>query len=180
MTTASQRAMTTWIGALCRGGVVGAVDDDVEAGEAVAAFVVGEGRLAELRVWLAERSDEDAARERRAAIEACIWMAHADRTLHPEESHLLSRLVRLSGLDDDTQDALVLAVHEPPSLDGLERRLTHPVLRELIIALAWELALADGRIDTAEERFYRELARRLEVPADRAREVREAVDQRVA
>ena len=179
MTTSAQRAMTTWIGALAHGGVLGADERDVEAGDAVAAFVVGADRLRGLREWLAERSASEAARERRAAIEACIWMAHADRAVHPEERHLLSRLVRLSGLDADAQDELVQAVHAPPALDGVEKRLTHPVLRELILALAWELALADGRIDTAEERFYGELARRLDVDPARAREVREAVDQRV-
>lgn len=179
MTSAAQRAMTTWLGALARGGVVGIDEAEAAAGEAVAAFVVGDDRLSELRDWLREADAEAADRERRAAIEACIWMAHADRTLHPEESHLLSRLVAQSGLDEDAQDALVAAVHEPPPIEGLEERLTHPVLRELILALAWELALADGRVDSAEERFYRALARRLRVPDDRAGEVREAVDQRV-
>ncbi|HJL20249.1 MAG TPA: DUF533 domain-containing protein [Sandaracinaceae bacterium LLY-WYZ-13_1] len=170
--------MTTWIGTLARTGVVDAAE--AAAGEAVAAFVVGPERLDEVRAWLVETAEPSTAvRERRAAVEVCIAMAHADRRLHPEESHLLSRLVAASGLDEDTQDALVQAVHEPPTLDHVEARLTHPVLRELILALAWELALADGRVDDAEGRFFDRLARRLDVAPERAEEIRAAVDQRI-
>jgi uncharacterized membrane protein YebE (DUF533 family) len=177
MMTAAQRAMTTWVGALAKGGVVDA--GEAAAGEAVAAFVVGEEPLAELRSWLADADEATAARERRAAIEACIHMAHADRTLHPEESHLLSRLVATSGLGEDDQDELVAAVHEPPSIEGIGERLTQPVLRELILALAWELALSDGRVASAEEGFYGELAGRLGVSEDRAEEIRAAVGERL-
>lgn len=176
MSTASQRAMMTWLGTLARGGVI-ARSPDAEAGEAVAAFVIGEARVDALRAFL-ERTDEaTAARERQAAVEVCIWMAHADREIHPEETHLLRMMVAESGLDADAQDALVDAVHAPPSLEGVETRLTHEVLRELILALAWELALADGRVDHAEDALYRQLAARFGIADERAEELRAAISQ---
>ena len=167
--------MMTWIGALARGGVV--PDPEGAAGEAVAAFVVGEDRLAELRSWLSEA--EAAPRERRAAVEVCIVMAHADREIHAEERHLLRLLVGSSGLDADTQDELVTLIHEPPTLDGMAERIWHPVLRELILALVWELALADGRVDAAEEQLFSRLTAIFEVSSGRADEIREAVSARV-
>lgn len=177
--TPAQRAMSTWVGALARGGVVEEDDEDALAGEAVVAYVVGEGALEALRAWFAKATYEEAIRERRAAIEVCIWMAHADRDIHPEERHLLRQLVTFSGLPADEQDALVTAVHEPPSREGLPERLTQPVLRELILALAWELALADGRVDDAEASLYLTLASELEVSPDRAKAIRDAVGERI-
>ncbi|MBX3271444.1 MAG: TerB family tellurite resistance protein [Sandaracinaceae bacterium] len=175
---AAQKAMTTWVGALSSSGVLEPTED-ADAGAAVAAYVVGEERLEELRTFFRHASAEAVARERRAAVEAVIAMAQADRDVHPEESHLLSRLVARSGLDEDTQDELVMRVHQPREVEDLGDRLTHPVLRELILALAWELALADGRVDQAESELYADLARQLEVRPARAKEIAAAVDERV-
>ena len=134
----SSMAMSTWIGALSSGGVLrGELE---EAGVTVAAYVVGEDRLSELREWMVQQPKDVIAREQVAAIQVCIWMANADRNLDPEESHLLQQIIMNSGLDADTQDQLVTEVHDPPSLEGLEERLTHPVLRELLLGLSWELA----------------------------------------
>ncbi len=171
--------MTTWVGALSSSGVFEGDDGDAEAGEAVAAYVVGEDRVEELRTFFAEAAPDDVARERRAAVEAVIGMAQSDRDVHPEERHLLSRLVARSGLDEDTQDELVMRVHEPEPVVKLGDRLTHPVLRELMLALAWELALADGRIDDAETTFYRDLSKQLEVAPARAKEIADAVAERL-
>ena len=85
-----------------------------------------------------------------------------------------------SGLDDDTVDSLVAAVHDPPSLDGLESRLTHPTLRELMLALSWELAGTDGSVDKAEAAFSEGLAKRLGVDEARADELRGAVSERLS
>jgi len=171
--------MTTWVGALSSGGVF-ELDDAAAAGEAVAAYVVGEKPLTELRTFFFEADAADAARERHGAIEVCIAMAQADRDVHPEESHILSQIVGRSGLDEDTQDELVMTVHDPKGIEGVEERLTHPVLRELMLALAWELALSDGHIDEAESEFYKALATQLEVTPERASEISKAVAERVA
>ena len=170
-------AMSTWIGTLARGGVL---SGNEAAGLAVAAFVVGETRLDELRGWFGQQGPEVAVREKRAAIEICIWMANADRNLDPEEAYFLKQLVMASQLDDDTVDALVAAVHDPPSLDDLEERLTHPVLRELMLALSWELAGTDGNVDRAEAAFHEGLAKRLGVTGERAEELRSAMTERLS
>jgi tellurite resistance protein len=173
----SARAMATWLGALRRSGVVHGAD--AEAGEGLAAFVLGERRLDELQTWLAHAHPEEIEREKQAAIEVCIWMAHADRVLEPEERALLREIIDASGLSDDVRAELTVATLDPPSLRGLDRRLRQPVLKELLLALAWELAMADGRVTRAESDFYRGLAARLGVPVDRAEAIREAIASRV-
>ena len=170
--------MTTWMGALSRSGVLPSTDA-ARAGEAVAAYVVGEERMQDLRSFFEKAEPAEKTRERRAAVRACIAMAQSDRDVHPEERHLLRSLVANSGLDADTQDELVMLVHEPESLDGLEDELTHPVLRELMLALVWELALADGRVDDSETDFYRALAAQLDVDSARAQEISDAVAERL-
>ncbi|AKF11672.1 TerB family tellurite resistance protein [Sandaracinus amylolyticus] len=173
----AQQAMASWLGALARGGVL--EGEHEKAGQAVAAYVVGESELDRLRGWFAEQPIQIANRERRAAIEVCIWMVHADREVDPEEVHLLRRIIGASLLDDDIQDELVRESHEPPSLRGLETRLTHPVLRELLLALCWELACADGRVAKSERDFYSGLAKRLAVSAVRASEIQRAIGERI-
>jgi uncharacterized tellurite resistance protein B-like protein len=174
--TAARDAMASWLGLLAKSGVL---DESEEAGEAIAAYVVGKKRLAELSKWFREQSAEESKKQRRAAIELCIWMAHADREVAAEERHLLREIVGSSGLDDDLQDELVSAVHEPTAIEGIEKRLTHPILRELMLALAWELAMADGRIDRSESALYADLAKRLGVDEERAAKIREAVSQEI-
>jgi uncharacterized tellurite resistance protein B-like protein len=169
--------MASWLGALARGGVLR--DSWEEAGQVVAAFVVGEEQLGALRAWFSAQGPEIAARERRAAIEVCIWMMHADREVDTEEVHLLRQIIGASLLDEDTQDELVREAHEPPSLRGLEQRLTHPVLRELLLALCWELACADGRVSRSERDFYTGLAKRLEIDAVRASEIQRSIGERL-
>ena len=171
------KAMATWLGTLARGGVVS--DENARAGLAVAAYVVGENRLAEVREWLASQPADVVLREKRAAIEVCIWMAHADRELASEERVLLHRIVEASGLDAATYGTLLAATRDPPSLASVERRLTHPVLRELLLALSWELASADGRVTRGESDFYSGLARKLEIDLARAEEIRAAVSHRI-
>ena len=51
----------------------------------------------------------------------------------------------------------------------------HATVDELMLALAWELANADGSVDRLEEAFHAGLARRLGVSAPRAAELREAL-----
>ena len=173
----AQQAMASWLGALSRGGVLG--DSMEQAGTAVAAYVVGEPQLDELRGWFGAQSADVATRERRAAIEVCIWMVHADREVDSEEVHLLKKIIGASLLDEDTQDELVREAHEPPSLRGLEERLTHPVLRELLLALCWELASADGRVAKSERDFYVGLAKRLGIDPTRAAEIQRAIGERI-
>jgi len=171
------KAIATWLGTLARGGVVS--DENARAGLAVAAYVVGEERLDEVRAWLRSQPDDVVMREKKAAIEVCIWMAHADRELAPEERVLLHRIVEASGLDATTYGSLLASTRDPPSLATIERRVTHPVLRELLLALSWELASADGRVTRGENDFYRGLARKLDIDLARAEEIRASIAQRV-
>jgi tellurite resistance protein len=174
--SSARKAMASWLGLLAQSGVL---DEVQEAGEAVAAYVVGHDRVTELSHWFAEQDEDTRRRERRAVIELCILMAHADRTVDPEERALLRELVASSGLEEPVQDELIGAVHSPPALDAIEMRLTHPVLRELMLALAWELAMADGRIHGDETAFYSQLADRLSIDPKRAESIRDSIADRI-
>ncbi len=175
--------MATWLGALTHGGVIEAALGDSPqeaAGDAVASYVLGAERLAQLKRWFRAAPADEAAAQRRAAVEACLVMAHADHLVQPEERALIERIVADSGLAPEDQRALVASIADaPPPLESLAARLTQPILRELILALSWELALADERVDPAESTLYGQLAEALEVPAERAAELRAAIDERV-
>lgn len=176
-TQAADLAMAGWLGTLGKVGLIEGSDDDTST--VVAQYVVGEQGIASLRDFFASASPEVRERERRAAIEVCIWMVHADRKVDPEEVALLREIIGRSGLSDDAQDELVAETHEPPSLEGVEDRLTHPVLRELLLALSWELASIDGTVARAERDFYTGLSKRLGVSAVRAAEIQRAIAERV-
>ena len=172
------RAVASWIGTLASGGLI--TNAHQEAGLSVAAYVVGESRLGDLREWIVGLDAEAVATAQRAAIETLIWMANADRKLDPEEAHMLMEIIMRSRLDADAQDEMVAAVHDPPELDQLAVRIGHPVLAELLVALSWELADADGDISRSEETFMNDLASKLGVSSDRVAEIRDAVVARVA
>jgi len=172
------RAIASWIGTLASGGLI--TDAHQEAGLSVAAYVVGESRLAELREWLVELEPDAGVEAQKAAIGALIWMANADRKLDPEEAHLLKQIILASRMDADHQDEMVSAVHDPPSLESLSLRIGHPVLAELLVGLAWELADADGDISRSEESFMVGLGGKLGVEPARVAEIREAIVAKVA
>lgn len=163
-------AIERWVGLLAAGGVLEAKGSVVSG-----AAPIPKEQISALEQWLADQPREVRDRERRAAIEVCIWMANADRNIEPDEAALLKTLIDRSGLDDDTKDLLVSEVHDPPSIADVEERLTHPVLRELLLFLAWELANADGDVARAEAAFFDGLAKRLGVSAERAKEIQAAV-----
>jgi tellurite resistance protein len=176
-TQAAEHAMAGWLGALGRAGLIQGQDATTSA--VVAQYVVGEQGLASLREYLTTSTAVVRDRERKAAIEVCIWMMHADRKIDPEEVALLREIIERSGLSEDDQDELVQGTHEPPSLEGVEERITHPVLRELLLALSWELASIDGNVAKAERDFYTGLSKRLGVSAVRAAEIQRAIAERV-
>lgn len=163
----SALALDRWIPWLAEGGVI-----EARGASPGPEPPIPRSRLSELAAWLRDQPASIRERERRAAIEVCIWMANADRRLDPEETNVLRTLIDRSGLDDDTQDLLVSEVHDPPSLADLEARLTHPVLRELLLCFAWDLASADGSVARAESAFFEGLAKRLAVPPERVAEIR--------
>jgi hypothetical protein len=177
-TLAADRAMEGWLGTLGHVGVIDADSDD-EGATALATFVVGEEGVASLRSFFAKATPDVRERERRAAIEICIWMMHADRQVDPEEVAMIREIIGRSGLSDDVQDELVQGTHEPPSLEGIEDRLTQPALRELLLALCWELASIDGTVAKAERDFYTGMSKRLGVGAARAAEIQRSMAERV-
>ncbi len=170
-------AIATWLGTLVRAGAVSCENE--AAGQALAAAVVGEAALEDLREWLEAQSHEVRSREQEAAIEALIHMALVDRELHADEEELLLALIENADLTKGAQKALVRRIAAPRALEEVAERLTHPTLRELLLTMGWEMALADGRIDPAERDLYNRMARLLDISPARANELRDALHARV-
>lgn len=152
-----------------------------------AARVVGEARLAELREYLTGEPKDRAADLRSAAIEICIWMAVSDRVVDPVEREVLTDLVTRAELPAQETRRLVdlcrSALSDVRKLshpETLAERADHPVLRELLLALAWQVALADDFVDDLEIRSFERLAGIFGIePADRER-IRTALEPAVS
>ena len=130
-----------------------------DADEAAAREVFGDAAIAELREFFAKVDVEESRRQRGAAIEACVWMAHADRVLHDGEIAILERLIRSSGLPWSAQQALIGATRNVPDINEVAERLTQPRLRIMIVELAREIALADGELADEEKDALEQLRR---------------------
>lgn len=166
-------AMATWVGALARGGVL--FSQEEEDGAQLALAVLGEEGLVRLRQWFSSQTADVVERERRGAIHACIWMAHADREVATQEVELLEQVIGHSDLPPKVQEELVAAIDEPLEPEDIAEELTQPGLRELVLGLTWELAVIDNRVDDDERTAHHELAEAFGVSDERADAIREAV-----
>lgn len=161
-----------WLGILSTGVLR---DDTDETAAVAAARIVGEDALGTLREWFAAHSTAERQTTECAVIEGCIAMVHADRVVTDAERTQLRLLIDASRLDRAHLQAMREAIdHEPGDLDTIVARLEHPVLRELLLVLAWELANADGELADAERGTYGLLAARLGVTPERATALRDA------
>jgi uncharacterized tellurite resistance protein B-like protein len=162
-----------WLGVLSTGVMRDRAD---ERSVVAAARVVGEERLGALREWFAAKPREEADAVQCAVIECCLAIVHADRVVQPAERRAMEALIERSHLDVERRRAMKAAIDKPPRpLDLAIREVDHPVLRELLLVLAWELARADGVLDDAEKGIYGLLAAKLGVPPERAAALRAAL-----
>lgn len=166
-------AMATWVGALARGGVL--FSQEEEDGAQLALAVLGEEGLVRLRQWFSSQTADVVERERRGAIHACIWMAHADREVATQEVELLEQVIGHSDLPPKVQEELVAAIDEPLEPEDIAEELTQQGLRELVLGLTWELAVIDNRVHDEERSAHHELAEAFKVEDERAEAIREAV-----
>ncbi len=161
-----------WLGVLATGVLRDRADEDAVL---AATRIVGEEALGGLREWFAARTPEERQTTQCAVIEACIAMVHADRVVTDAERAQLRALIDASRLDEAHVARMRKGIdHAPHSLDAVVARLGHPVLRELLLVLAWELANVDGQLDDAERGTYGLLAARLGVAPERAHALRDA------
>lgn len=173
---AADEAIASWLGALTDGGVLSA---SAHAGRAVAAYVLGEQSLRRLRSEFEQLSPAQAEAEKVAVIETCLWMASCDRVVAPEERALLLEMTRCSGLPPARQAALEAEIGSRPAISDIDRRIQVYELREMLLAMCWELAIADGRVDPLESGFFSGLTHKLGISHERAQEIKAAVDGQI-
>jgi uncharacterized tellurite resistance protein B-like protein len=161
-----------WLGVLATGVLRDRADEDAIL---AAARIVGEDALASLRQWFAEHTPVERQFTQCAVIEGCVAMVHADRVVTDAERDQLRALIDASQIDDAHAERMKKTIDQSPRpLDHVVAGLAHPVLRELLLVLAWELANVDGKLDEAERGTYGLLAARLGVAPERAQILRNA------
>ncbi len=158
-----------WLGILSTGMLVGAADEEAAK---LLRSVLGGPALSGLRQWFHD-ADPSVAREARiAAVEACIAIVRADRTVGDTEREAVENIIMHSELDEETQASLRKHIDTDVSLDGIAARLSQPALAEALLVLAWQIAKADGRVQDVEAGVYGTLADKLGVTPTRASELR--------
>ena len=171
--TSPIEAMATWVGALVRGGIL--MGHEEEMGAILAQVVLGPDGLVELREWFAAQPPEVVRRERRGAIHACIFLAQADRDIAAEEVALIERVIAHSDLQPEDERALMAAIEVPLAPQLIASELTQPGLRDLTLALSWQLAASDHVLDADEASAHLTLARVFGVSEKRLETIRQAV-----
>lgn len=162
-------SVARWLGILSTGLLIG---EGAERAAVRAQKVLGVQPLADLRRWFAEQ-DEAVLRDAKCAvIEASLAIAFADEQLDDAERELAEQIILLSELDEATQAGLLAKLDARPSLDVVVGRLQQPVLRELALVMAWQMASIDGHVDAREHGAYGLLADRLGIAPVRASELR--------
>ena len=161
-----------WLHVLATGVLDGREDEEAAV---TATKIVGEAKLSELREWFATQTKQSIALTEAAVIEGCIAMMHADHDAGPEERAAIERMIARADAGAETQAALRAAMEKPPRIEAICARVTHPVLRELLLVLAWELAKADGTVSDDERGEYGVLAVQLGITPERAAELRKAL-----
>lgn len=171
------KAIAAWLGAM-----TGEAPQSLhaDAGVVLARYVLGSDEVAALRGWFGEQPDAERAAVREALLETCIHMAHADRDLHPAERELIERAIEEAQLGPGAEARLRGHLTTGGVLpQDLATRLAHPTLREMALALAWELALADDRVRPEELTAHASLVTALGVTAERAAYLRDRLSLKV-
>ena len=158
-----------WLGILSSGVLDG---EDAERSLVRAHQVLGEERLGELREWFRDTPAQVVADAKRAVVEACVAVVHADEVVTGSERELVARIVQLAALDPASARSLEASIDAPLPLDQIAPRIPHPALRELVLVIAWQIAQVDEDIDGTERGTYGELAKRLAITPARAKELR--------
>lgn len=176
----SSDVIATWIGALTGGGVL--FSEQEERGVRAAILLVGEDRLADLRDWF-QHSDAPRRQEvRHAALSLAMLVLVADRALPLAEQELFEQLLDAAQLPErerlHARELLGLATQDPrrlPHPETIAEALDHDALRELMLGMAWHVALIDGRVELGEDALYVRLSRLFGIEDARAERIREIV-----
>ena len=162
-------SVARWMGILSSGLLIGS---EAENAALRAQRVLGVAQLSELRQWFSSLPEATVRDAKCAVIEACISIVHADGVISDSERELIAQMVMFAELDAAAEEWLLARVDSPSDLDAIVPRLTHAGLRELVLVMAWQIALADGHAQQSEHGAYGVLADRLQVEPSRASALR--------
>ncbi len=173
--------VATWVGALTRGGLL--FTNTEERGVRMAVVLVGERRLAELREWFLPLSVATRLEIREAAISFCLHFFCADRVCSTEEVAFLEQVFDSCDLPLAERRqyyallrAALVDVRKLPHAETIAEICCHPVLREILLAIGWHIALGDRELSAPEEKLWLRLARLFSIPEQRAHELAATIE----
>jgi uncharacterized tellurite resistance protein B-like protein len=174
-------AVATWISALTRGGLL--FSQVEERGVRMAVVLVGEAPLASLREWFEPLSAERRLAVREAAFSLAIHALVADGVCSEAEGAFLEEVFDACAMTREERgrwhDLVAEAMRERrklPHPETIAEVCDHPVLREILLAVAWHVMGADGAAIDEERATFTRLARIFSVEEPRATQIAETVD----
>lgn len=173
--------VATWVGALTRGGLL--FTNTEERGVRMAVVLVGEQPLAELREWFFPLRAAQRLEIRAAAISFCLHLFCADRTCSEEEVAFLEQIFDSCDLPVEERRqhyallrAALIDVRKLPHPETIAETCSHPVLREILLAIGWHIALGDHELSAPEEKLWQRLAALFSIPESRAQELASTIE----
>lgn len=174
-------AVATWISALTRGGLL--FSQVEERGVRMAVVLVGEEPLASLREWFEPLSPERRLAIREAALCLAIHALAADGVCSEAEGAFLEEVFDACAMTTEERgrwhDRVGAAMRERrklPHPETIAEVCDHPVLREILLAVAWHVMGADGSAGDDERATFARLSRIFSVEEARAQQIAETVD----
>jgi tellurite resistance protein len=149
----------------------------------MAVVLVGEERLGSLREWFEPLPPEGRLAIREAAFSFAIHALVADGVCSEAEGTFLEEVFDACAMTREERgrwhDLVAAAMRERRRLshpETIAEVCDHPVLREILLAVAWHVMGADGSVVDEERATFSRLARLFSIDEPRATEIAETVD----
>jgi uncharacterized tellurite resistance protein B-like protein len=113
-----------------------------------------------------------------AMVKSLVAVAWADGQVHGDESQVIEALLEAFGIDGDDADALREYAKEERSIDDIPLTELSATDRRMLLQHAVIVTWVDGEQHAKELEVLDRLAEKLHLPADEAKALREAADER--
>lgn len=101
--------------------------------------------------------------ELRTFIRAMCAAAWSDRMIQDEERDALSGFIDAADLDQAQHDEALAWLNSPVPIDDVDWAALRPEVRAYVYLSAVRIVKADGKVESSESAFLREIAERMEL-----------------